>query len=532
MPTLTSRLHHALLALLLLLASPWATAWQSDQGDGTYANPVFWADYPDPDIIRVGEDFYFATSTFAGSPGMRILHSRDLINWTIAGYVLPRLTGSPAFDLQGRGVNPGVYRRGIYAPSLRHHNGHFYLAVTPVGQHTRLCKAAQVQGPWDCHELDREAFDPGLFFDTDGKAYVVTSASTDGTITLLTLSEDLKQVTNARKIHYIKGAEGVHVLKRDGVYYLFNAVPWRLGMSISRSRSLDGPWETIESINTAETGGHQGAIVELADGRWWGFVMQDQPAIGRVTHMSPIFWKDGWPIWGTPEAPGRVPMRATKPIQGHPLAQPATSDEFSEPQLGLQWMWNHNPVDTAWSLRERPGHLRLRALPAPDFWHARNTLTQKSQGPWSRVEISMDLSRLGVGDHCGLGTLGRYNGQLYATREPAGQLSLNWRLITDQGDKDPQTVQDGPRVPISSERVELRLEIDYVTTNRARLSWRAPGQSAWQVVGEPFELKFDWRTGTFQGPQVAMFCFSTRNNGGPQPAGYVDIDWFRFSDKP
>ena len=155
------------------------------------------------------------------------------------------------------------------------------------------------------------------------------------------------------------------MLKRDGVYYLFNAVPWRLGMSISRSRSLDGPWETIESINTAETGGHQGAIVELADGRWWGFVMQDKPAIGRVTNMSPIFWKDGWPIWGTPEAPGRVPARATKPIPGHPLAQPATSDEFSEPQLGLQWMWNHNPVDSGWSLRERPGHLRLRALPAP-----------------------------------------------------------------------------------------------------------------------------------------------------------------------
>ena len=99
------------------------------------------------------------------------------------------------------GREPRVYRRGIYAPSLRHHKGHFYLAVTPVGQHTRLCKAAQVQGPWDCHELDREAFDPGLFFDTDGKAYVVTSASTDGTITLLSLSEDLKQVTNARKIH-------------------------------------------------------------------------------------------------------------------------------------------------------------------------------------------------------------------------------------------------------------------------------------------------------------------------------------------
>ena len=125
----------------------------------------------------------------------------------------------------------------------------------------------------------------------------------------------------------------------------------------------------------------------------------------------------------------------------------------------------------------------------------------------------MDLSRLGVATIAASapGPLQRPSSTPRAS--PVARLSLNWRLITDQGDKDPQTVQDGPRVPITAERVELRMEMDYVTTNRARLSWRAPGQSVWQVVGEPFELKFDWRTGTFQGPQVAMFCFSTRNNG-------------------
>lgn len=504
------------------LALPAARAWQPDQGDGTYANPPLWADYPDPDVIRVGEDFYFATTTFANSPGLRLLHSRDLVNWTIAGHVFPRLAGLPAFDLQG----PGLYRRGLYAPSLRHHRGAFYLAVTPVGLNTRLCRAEQVQGPWACHELDRAAFDPALFFDTDGQAYIATSVGSDGTITLLTLSEDLRRVTDARRIHYIPGAEGSKLIRREGMYYLFNAIPRRLAMTVSRARSLQGPWETIDSIDTAHTGGHQGAIVDLADGRWWGFVMQDQPAIGRITNFSPIFWRDGWPIWGTPEAPGRVPARATKPVLGQPRAQPATSDDFSQPVLGLQWAWNHNPDDALWSLRERPGYLRLRAGPAVDFWHARNTLTQKGQGPYSRNEVALDLSRLAEGDQCGLGTLGKVNGQLAARREADGRLVLQWRRIVDQGDREPQVVQDGPRAQLPGPRVDLRLEMDF-TRRQARLSWRAP-EAAWQGLGDPFELVYDWRTGTFQGPQVALFCFHT----GPGAGGHVDVDEFRFSDQP
>lgn len=508
-------------AAWLLLAAP-ARAWQPDNGDGSYTNPPLWADYPDPDVIRVGDDFYFATTTFANAPGIRLLHSRDLVNWTIAGHVFPRLTGAPDFDLQGR----GAYRRGMFAPSLRHHAGVFHLAVTPVGANTRLCRAVQVQGPWDCHELDRAAFDPALFFDTDDRAYIATSAGSDGTVTLLSLSEDLQRITDARRIHYIAGAEGSKLIKREGMYYLFNAIPRRLAMSISRAPALTGPWETVDSIDTAHTGGHQGAIVDLADGRWWGFVMQDRPAIGRITNFSPIFWRDGWPVWGTPQAPGRVPARATKAVQGQPVAQPAASDEFNEPTLGLQWAWNHNPDDTRWSLRERPGHLRLHAVPASDFWHARNTLTQKGQGPYSRSEVAVDLARLQPGDACGLGTLGKVNGQLSATRQADGRPTLQWRRITDHGDRDPQGVEEGPRVVLGVERIEMRLEMDFRQA-RARLAWRQPS-AAWQALGEAFELVYDWRTGTFQGPQVALFCYHV----GPGAAGGMDVDWFHFSDEP
>ena len=159
-------------------------------------------------------------------------------------------------------------------------------------------------------------------------------------------------------------------------------------------------------------GGHQGAIVDLPDGNWYGFVMKDCGAIGRMTYVSPIFWTNGWPVWGTPDAPGKVPAMVRKPIQGKPICQPATLDDFNPPTLGLQWQWNHNPDNARWSLTERPGFLRLRPTMAPNFWLARNTLTQKRQGPWSRVEVKFDLSHLKPGDTCGFGTLGKVNGHI------------------------------------------------------------------------------------------------------------------------
>lgn len=519
---LGSRIALALGAAGLLLATLPTRAWQPDNGDGTYTNPPLNADYPDPDVIRVGADFYFATTTFANSPGLRILHSRDLVNWRIAGHVLPRLEGGPAVDLAGG----NVYRRGVFAPSLRFHDGEFVLAFTMVGQNTRICRAAQVAGPWRCHALDRAAFDPALFFDADGSAYIATSIGSDGAITLLSLDKSLTRITDARKVHYIAGAEGSKLIRRGDWYYLFNAVPRRLAMTISRARALTGPWETINAIDSATSGGHQGAIVDLADGRWWGFVMQDKPAIGRITNFSPIFWKDDWPVWGTPEAPGRVPARATKPVPGQPLAQPDTSDEFDRPTLGLQWAWNHNPDDTRWSLTERPGWLRLKATRASGFWTARNTLTQKGQGPYSRADVRLDLSGLQPGDRCGLGTLGKVNAGIAAVRMADGALRLERHTIVDHGDREAATVTAGPGAALEGGGVTLRLEMDFVSA-KGRLSWQ--GNDGWQPLGDAFDLVYDWRTGTFQGPQYALFCFNTTKDGA---TGHMDVDWFRFSDTP
>ncbi|MBC7667865.1 MAG: glycoside hydrolase 43 family protein [Gemmatimonadaceae bacterium] len=507
------------IAGLLLLAcagNVQAQVWRADGDSGTYQNPPLNADYPDPDIIRVGEDFYFASTTFVNAPGLTILHSKDLVNWDIIGHVMPRLEGNPKYDLSGG----GDYRHGVFAPSLRHHNGRFYIAVTPVGHNTRVYSATDIRGPWRVHELDREAFDPGLFFDTDGKAFIVTSVGSDGTVRLLSLNAGLTAVTAEQTVHYIQGAEGSKLIRRGAWYYLFNAIPRRLFLTVSRARSLAGPWETRDQIDDT-TGGHQGALVDLPDGGWYGFVMRDAGAIGRVTNISPVFWQDDWPVWGTPAAPGRVPDRAPKPIPGRPFVEPPSSDDFTGRSLGRQWQWNHNPQDSRWSLGERPGFLRLKTTTSPDFWAARNTLVQKGQGPRSRGVVKLDVRALAPGDVCGFGAFGKFSNQLVVTGAGNGQGALSARVVesTEAGAK---TTPLSEARPIPLRDLWLSVDMDF-TTDKAALAYSLDGR-AWTEMPGDFPLAFAWRTGTFQGEQFSLFCFNP--SGGE---GRMDIDSFTLA---
>ncbi len=496
-----------------------AQTWQSDSGDGHYANPPLYADYPDPDIIRVGEDFYFITTTFANVPGLTILQSNDLVNWRFASHVVDKLEGRPQYDLK----EGGAYRRGLFAASLRHHAGMFYVAVTPVGEKTRIYRAKDVRGPWTMNRIDIEAFDPGLFFDTDGQAYIVTAIGSDGTVTLLTMSPDLTRITDRRVVHFNKGGEGSKLVKRGDWYYLFNAIPSRLGLTVSRAKSLLGPWETRNQIDDT-TGGHQGAIVDLPDGTDYGFVMVDAGSIGRMTNISPIHWRDGWPVWGTPDAPGRVPATARKPVQGKPVSLLAASDDFAAPELGLQWQWNHNPLPDRWSLTERPGFLRLKAAPGKNLWDARNTLVQKGQGPRGRGVVELDIAGIRPGDICGFGTFGKISAQLAVVGDEDGKRALTMR-VTEATSEGPQTDIRVASIPISGNRLWLRADTDF-ETDIGRVAYSLDGRR-WHEVGGEFPLIYDWRTGTFQGEQFALSCYN------PSPGkGYLDIDSFTLSALP
>jgi beta-xylosidase len=485
-----------------------------------YFNPPIYADYPDPDIIRVGNDFYFTTTTFIDVPGLTVLHSQDLVHWEIVTHLIPQLTGSPNYNITNGIQN---YRNGVFASSIRYYNGTFYVVDQPNGQPSAtIFYSTNIAGPWQSHQLNVGAFDPGLYIETNGTAYIVTAGGWQNNTTILTLNSTFSQVVASTTFANGLGLEGSHVVKVGGYYYIFNSQPATGNFYVSRATSLFGPYTFMYSLNN-NTGGHQGAIVDMADGSYYGFVMKDSGPIGRVTYISPIFWTNGWPVFGTASAPGQVPATAPMPIVGMPSYRILTSDDFSSPTLGPQWQFNHNPDNTRWSLTDRPGFLRLHPTGATNFWYARNTLIQKGQGPWSGAEVKFDLSNLQSGDICGLGTLGKTNGNISVTCNSPGSFTLSMNLIvpTDGTDTNLATTTLAT-APFTGTTIYLRAGLDFVK-NLGKLLYSVDGQT-WTQLGSQFNLAYDWATGTFQGEQFALFCYNQ------QPGtGYLDMDWFRFT---
>ncbi len=490
-------------------------AWQSDQGNGTFKNPILYADYCDPDIIRVGQDFFLVSSTFVNSPGINLLHSKDLVNWEKVANIASIVDGGEKFDMKGG----TAYQEGFWAPSIRHHKGTFYVAIQPTFGPGRIYYATNPAGPWQYHQLDRGIYDPGLFIDSDGTGYIVCGHSPQS---LMKLSPDFSKIVDEKKDFLNSEAEGCHMLKRGRYYYVFNARPgvWPFQLTCSRTTSLTNPrWEKRVAL-TAVTGGHQGAIVDLNDkDQWFGFVHHDSGAIGRMPQIGPVFWEKDWPIFGTPEKRDLIGEQYPKPIAGQPLAQVATSDDFQSDKLGLQWSWNHNPDNSRWSLSERPGFLRLHPTQAPGFWTARNTLTQKTQGPTSQGVVKLDLRGMKPGDVAGFGTLGKVNGQIFVTMDAKGKKTLGMRMIKDKVG----SYEGASDVPLSGDTLYLRTDLDFVQ-NLAICSYSTDGAS-WTPLGGNFELMFGYGT-TFQGQQFAIFCYNPQTPASP---GYVDVDSFTFT---
>jgi beta-xylosidase len=483
-----------------------------------YINPPIYADYPDPDIIRVSNDFYFVTTTFIDVPGLTILHSRDLVHWEIVTHLIPQLTGSANYNITN-GVQ--AYGNGVFAASLRYYNGKFYCVETPNGQNTLIFYSTNIVGPWQSNRLSVSAFDPGLYIETNGTPYLVTAGGWQSNTTFLTLNSTFSQVIDTHVITNGLGLEGSHVVKRGQFYYIFNAQPSTASLYVSRATNLFGPYTFMKSLDDAH-GGHQGAIVDMPDGSDYGFVMKDSGTIGRMTYISPIIWSNNWPVWGPSNAPGRVPASAPMPIVGAPAYSIPTSDDFSSPTLGRQWQFNHNPDNTRWSLTERPGFLRLRPTGATNFWYARNTLIQKGLGPSSSGVVKMDLSQLQPGDNCGLGALGKTNGIIAVTCNSPGNYTLSLKLIVSTSStKNNLITTTVTTAPYTNSTIFLRLGMDFIKRKGAVL-YSADGRN-WTPLGGQFNIAYDWLTGTFQGEQFAIFCFNAQPG-----AGYVDVDWFRL----
>ena len=390
------------------------TAW-GDTGDGHYINPVLVADYSDPDVIRHGDKYYMVASDFHFM-GMQVLESDDLVNWKLISQIYDR------FDLPGWDENEH-YGRGSWAPAIRYHDGLFYVYFCTPDEGLFMSTAKDPAGPWaplHCVKSLAGWEDPCPFWDEDGQAYLGHSRVGAGPIIIHKMSPDGKTLLDEGVTVY-EGptAEGTKIHKLNGFYYL--SIPeggvrggWQ---TILRSKDIYGPYErkiVLETGSTQINGPHQGAIVDTPFGEWWFVHFQQRDALGRIVHLQPMTWVEDWPVMGEDYDGNRVgePVASwTKPKTKKTVKPflPASSDNFKGGTLGLQWQFNHNPVDGKWSLSEKKGNLALHALQSDSFKKAHNTLSQKLMGFSGSYTVCLDLKHLAEGQHAGMACMGSDN---------------------------------------------------------------------------------------------------------------------------
>jgi beta-xylosidase len=398
----------------------------------TYTNPILYADYSDPDVVRVGDRFVMVASSFHFSPGIPVLESRDLVHWRIAGNVLPRLPFGPLYDMPGphtlddtksKPIGGTRYASGVWAPAIRYHAGRYYVYWPTPDEGVFMATASDPAGPWSApvQVLAGPGYeDPCPFWDDDGSAWLIHSRVGAGPLVLHRMSADGTRVldegvTVAEDAQRLPVLEGPKLIKRHGWYYIFAPIGG-VGtgpQAVGRARRIRGPyeWRDVLLPGNGLPGPHQGGYVETESGQGWFVHFNSTGAFGRIVYLEPVRWREGWPVIGEPLPSGEAgwPVRQrTMPDTGASSAgwRLQDSDEFAGKALGVQWSWNHNPNDAAWSLAERPGWLRLHALAAQHLVTARNTLTQILQGPHSTITARLDVSRMAEGQRAGLSLFG------------------------------------------------------------------------------------------------------------------------------
>lgn len=422
-----------LTAVSAMAAEPDEAPWVADLGNGQYRNPVLAADYSDPDVTRVGDDFYLTASSFTNVPGLPILHSKDLVNWTLIGHALPRLRPDAHFAIPRRGG-------GVWAPAIRHHNDKFYIYYPDPDFGVFVITATDPKGPWSEPVLvdsSRGVIDPCPFWDDDGNAWLVVAyarsrAGFNNVLKLKRLSPDGMRLLDEGKVivdgNVLSPArtsngpmawapiEGPKLYKRDGWYYIFApAGGVKMGwQTVFRSRNIEGPYEhrnVLDQGKSETNGPHQGAWVTTAEGESWFLHFQDTDTFGRRVHLQPMTWKRGWPVIGTDKNNDGIgepvsTYRKPKVSQAVAVAVPAMNDEFNPP-LSLAWQWHANPQDDWMSLGAAPGFLRLKSISGPvSLYEMGNVLAQKFPAPTFVADTKLRFAPLREGERAGLAVVG------------------------------------------------------------------------------------------------------------------------------
>ena len=510
-------------------------------------NPMLWADVPDPDVIRVGDTYYLVSTTMHLMPGAPIMTSKDLKNWETVGYIFDRLTDSPKYDL----LNGTVYGRGQWATSLKYHNGKFYALLAPNERgamgNTYIFSAEKAEGPWTIVSRMRHFHDCSLFFDDDDRVYVIY-----GTGEMMELKPDLSDVIEGthqllfQREEDERGLlEGSRMIKHNGKYYLLMIshvyAPGKHRREVCyRADNIHGPYEK-QVILESEFGGFsyeaQGTIVDTPDGDWIGIIFQDRGGVGRVLTVMPCRWVNGWPMLG--DENGKVPETVRPLVNGQPATAIVKSDDFSSDKLGLHWQWNHNPIDEAWSLKERPGFLRLKTnRVVSNLYLAPNTLTQRMEGPTCSGTIAIDISKMKDGDCAGLAAFNSDTGALVIKKKGKNlvlemvEMSVTLtdldKEVTNVEEKVIESIPLNAQLSTLNSQLFLRIDADFRPVNghgrdAANFYYSIDGSQWTQIGTKDYRLNFDWRR-FFMGSKFGIFCYATKKKGG-----YVDIEAFDYN---
>lgn len=513
--------------------------WVADQEDGTYKNPILYSDYSDPDVVRVGDDYYMTSSSFNSAPGLPILHSKDMVNWKLINHAIKQQVPIDTFKVPQHG-------NGIWAPSIRYHNNEVYIYWGDPDFGIYMVKTKDPHGDWDAPVLVMEGkglIDPSPLWDDNGDAYLVHAyaGSRAGVKSILTVNKMNPEGTKVidEGVHVFDGhdnhstVEGTKFYKRNGYYYIFApaggvSTGWQL---ILRSKNIYGPYEekvVLEQGSTKINGPHQGAWVDTPNGESWFYHFQDVDAYGRIIHLQPMSWKNDWPVMGEDfdgNGIGEPVTSYKKPNVGkkYPIVTPAETDNFDGDSIGLQWQWNANS-DILWHTKfPNNDYLRLFSIivpeVAPNLWMVPNLLLQKFPAPsfTASTKITLVPEDATNGKTAGLIIMGMDYATLSISLDEKGYFIKQTEAIgAIKGAKEQTNAQERLKTNTAYFKVEV-----VGPDAMCQFSYSENGKK-YKKIGKPFKAT----KGKWIGAKVGLFSVSTKD---AKRYGYADVDYFKIT---
>lgn len=511
--------------------------WKADLENGMYKNPILYADYSDPDVIRVGDTFYMTASSFNYIPGLPILTSKDLVNWSLVNYAIKEI---PYEDYKSP-----AHGRGIWAPSIRYYDNKFWIFVGMPDEGIFMTSSVDPLGEWSpliCVREGKGFIDPCPLLDEDGRVYIVHGYAKSrigfkSKLGIFEISPDGKvAITEDRFIfdgtETQPTIEGPKFYKRDGMYYILAPAGgvkqgWQTAL---RSEFIYGPYEekvVMHQGNTSINGPHQGGLVDTLSGEEWFIHFQDREGYGRICHLQPMKWENGWPVIGVDnhgDGIGEPVLEYRKP-EGVPTVEPCeieSSDDFTSKLLGLQWQWLANFNYNFYSLTENTGYLRLYNLNTTNkekalIWNSANVLTQKIMCPEFVAETKMGFSNMLSEEKAGMLIIGaQYAGICIECKNE--EISIMY--FESEGTGENRSEIEIERIPYTSKK-EIYFRFKFNDEQKGSFSYSVDREN-WSIETRSFSPK----AATWVGAKIGIFAIA---DGKTQKSGYADFSYFNVT---